>query len=105
MIKIAFCTVDSLDTARSLSQALVGERLAACVNIVPGVTSVYKWQGEVEEASELLLIIKTSPKRVEDLTRRIAELHPYDVPEVISIPVDGGLPSYLDWVLSETSRT
>lgn len=84
--------------APDLARALVEEGLAACVNIVPGVRSVYRWEGTVEEAEEVLLVIKTRSSRATALEVRVRELHPYDVPEVLALPVVAGSDPYLDWV-------
>lgn len=99
---VAFCTCPSEDVARDLSSALVGENLVACVNILPGLTSVFQWQGRVETEQEVLMVIKTARDRSEALASRIAELHPYDVPEVVVLPIESGLPAYLDWIVQET---
>jgi periplasmic divalent cation tolerance protein len=86
------------ERARELGRALVDERLAACVNVLPGVTSIYAWEGRREEAVESLLVIKTGRERYADLERRVRELHPYSVPEVLAVPVEAGAPDYLRWV-------
>ena len=101
-VRIVFCTIDSADAARSLARRLVEDRLAACVNIVENVTSVYQWEGRIEEDAELLLVIKTRDGRLRELMDRIGELHPYDVPEILCWPVQEGSRPYLDWVVSET---
>lgn len=90
--------------ARRLARALVDRRAAACVNLVPGVRSVYRWKGRVEEARETLLVIKTAASRVPDLLAAVRELHPYDVPEGIALPVVEGLEPYLKWVEESTAR-
>ncbi len=82
----------------------MGERLAACVSILPGIRSVYRWEGAVESADELLLLIKTSLPRVEAMTTRICQLHPYELPEVIAVEVAAGLPAYLAWIAAETDE-
>ncbi|MBS1262349.1 MAG: Divalent-cation tolerance protein CutA [Calditrichaeota bacterium] len=82
----------------NLARTLVGERLAACVNRIPGVHSTFLWEGDIQEDREEILVIKTSAGRVAELTERIADLHPYEVPEVLVFEVDEGLPAYLDWV-------
>ena len=102
-VRIVFCTVDSADAARKLARRLVQDRLAACVNIIENVTSVYKWEDRIEEDAELMLVIKTRDSRLQELMDRISELHPYDVPEILSWPVEKGSKAYLDWVVSETS--
>jgi periplasmic divalent cation tolerance protein len=85
-----------------MAEALVGERLAACVNVLPCVASVYRWQGQVERAEESLLLVKTTRPRLEALTARIVELHPYELPEVVAVDIAGGLPGYLAWIADET---
>ena len=101
-IRMVFSTIDSEENARKLASNLVKEQLAACVNIVSNVTSVYKWKGMMEQADECLLIIKTSEDRLDKLTERIRELHPYEVPEVVSVAIEQGSAPYLEWVFSET---
>ncbi len=88
--------------APELARTLVDERLAACVSLLPGVTSVYRWGGQVHEDGETLLVAKTSRDGSAALIRRVQEVHSYDVPECIAIPVASGLPAYLDWVIHET---
>ena len=102
-VRIVFCTIDSADAARKLARRLVQERLAACVNIIGNVTSVYKWEDRIEEDTELLLVIKTQERRLQELMDRIGELHPYDMPEVLCWQAQKGRKSYLDWVVTETS--
>lgn len=84
--------------AQDLGRVLVDERLAACVNVVPGVTSIYRWEGRRAESKESLLVIKTRPERYAALERRVLELHPYSVPEVLALPVATGASAYLQWV-------
>ncbi|PKO89611.1 MAG: divalent-cation tolerance protein CutA [Betaproteobacteria bacterium HGW-Betaproteobacteria-12] len=88
--------------ANALALTLVEEKLAACVNILPRVQSLYRWQGAVESASEIPLLIKTTSARYAALESRISELHPYDVPEIIAVPISRGLPAYLNWLAEET---
>jgi periplasmic divalent cation tolerance protein len=97
-VAIVLTTFPADGDADALARALVGERLAACVNILPPMRSIYRWQGAVEEASERQLIMKTAASRVADLKRRLAELHPYDVPEILVLPVSDGGESYLEWI-------
>lgn len=85
------------DAAR-IARALVDERLAACVNIVPGVRSVYRWKGKRCEDRELLLVIKSRAGRTAAITRRVKALHPYEVPEIIQLPIEGGQRDYLRWI-------
>jgi periplasmic divalent cation tolerance protein len=91
-------------TARTIAQLLVERQLAACVNILPGVHSVYRWQGAVEEAAEVTMLIKGTAARYGEIEAAIAAAHPYDVPEIIALPINTGLPKYLDWIASETKR-
>lgn len=88
--------------ASDLARRLVEARLAACVNILPGVTSVFRWEGRVQEEGEALLVLKTSTSAVEALREAVQELHPYDVPEFLVVPVESGLDRYLAWVAAET---
>lgn len=90
-------------TALMLADKLVTSRAAACVNCLPAVQSTYLWQGKVEQASEFPLLIKTSRANYAEVERVIRENHPYDVPEVIALPIVTGLPAYLQWIASETA--
>ena len=96
--RIAFTTCDSVEAATTLARALVGRRLVACVNVVPGVRSIYRWKGEVHEDAEALLVMKTDAQRLPSLTAAVEELHSYDVPELIALPVASGSQPYLDWI-------
>ncbi|RTR30924.1 divalent-cation tolerance protein CutA [Deinococcus radiophilus] len=89
------------EAAQALARALVQERLAACVQALP-VQSVYRWEGEVQEAAEVVLLIKTVGERYTDLERRVCELHPYEVPEIVALPVDRMLPAYQSWLMEQT---
>jgi periplasmic divalent cation tolerance protein len=100
-VRVALSTAPDADAAARIARVLVDERLAACANLVPGVRSIYRWQGAVEEAAEVLLVIKTRADRVEALAERLRALHPYDVPELVVLPVAAGLAPYLDWVRAE----
>ncbi len=86
------------ERAGGIARSLVQERLAACVNVIPAVLSVYRWEGRVQTDEEVLLVMKSVARRVDDLVSRLLELHPYDVPEVLVLPVDGGSARYLEWV-------
>ena len=87
-----------MDTAAQLGRTLVEEHLAACANIVPGVRSIYRWQEVVHDDAEVLLIIKTTTMAQHHLTQRVLDLHPYDTPEAIVLPIVGGSDSYLRWI-------
>lgn len=99
---ICFCTCPDPATAERIATALVGERLAACVNIVPGLRSVYRWKGRIERADESLLLIKTAPGRLPRLQARLLELHPHELPELLAVEAGSGLPAYLRWISDET---
>ena len=95
---VVFVTVSSSDEADRLAHALVEERLAACVNRIGSVQSVYRWQGQVEQSSEELLVIKTKRELFDRLKKRVQELHSYSVPEIIALPILKGNESYLQWL-------
>ena len=101
-IVLLFCTCPDADVAQRIAHALVGERLAACVNIVPGLRSIYRWKGVIQDDNECLLLIKTRESRVVELTESIRSLHPHELPEVIAVPVVAGLAPYLDWIRDNT---
>jgi periplasmic divalent cation tolerance protein len=102
-VRIVLTTVAAGLPADVLAQSLVEERLAACVNILPPMTSVYRWRGRIERDAEQQLVIKTTSDRLAVLRVRLAALHPYELPELIVLPVMDGSPAYLDWVRSETT--
>ena len=99
---VLLCTCCSEKEGRLLAEALVESKLAACVNLLPGVHSIYRWEGEVEKAAEVLLLIKSTADRFDDLRARITELHSYDTPEIIALPIVAGSDRYLDWIRRET---
>lgn len=96
-------TLPDADAARILAALLIEQRLAACINILAPCTSVYRWQGRVETATEVPLLIKTSAGRYADLETAIRAHHPYELPEIVAVPIASGLPAYLAWVAEETS--
>ncbi len=98
-----FVTVPSRESGLALARQVVEESLAACGNVIPNVTSVFRWEGEVKEEDEALIILKTSTARSPALIARVAELHAYEVPEVLSLRVENGFRPYLDWVGECTS--
>jgi periplasmic divalent cation tolerance protein len=95
---IVFVTAPTGDDGRAIAQALVREKLAACVNILPGIRSIYTWEGEICEDEEVLLIIKTRAELFETLSALVKKVHPYDLPEVISISLTAGAADYLNWI-------
>lgn len=98
-VRLALTTAGSSDEAQRLARELVERRLAACVNLIPNLTSIYRWQGAVEQAHEILLLIKTTEKQLSALEAAIRELHPYDVPEFLVLSVESGSQPYLAWLL------
>lgn len=102
---MVLCTCPDEATGRRIGEALVSEHLAACVNRMPGVRSTYRWQGQVMDEPEVLLIIKTVKSRYDALEVRLKALHPYEVPEIIAIPVVAGSAQYLSWVAAETGQS
>lgn len=92
-------------SAATLAETLVEARLAACVNILAPCRSVYRWQGKLESATEIPLLIKTTAERYSLLEAAIRQLHPYELPEIVAVPIGQGLPEYLDWVAAETTPT
>ena len=102
-LQVVFVTAPDAEVGGRLARALVEERLAACVNLVPGVRSTYRWAGVVQEDDEVLLVIKTREDRVAALTRRVHELHPYELPELIAVGVLGGSERYLAWLREEAA--
>ncbi len=102
---LVLCSCPEDGTAERIAEALVDRRLAACVNIVKDLTSVYRWQGRRESATECLLFIKTRRERYPELESAIAEMHPYEVPEVIALPLSAGLAAYLGWIDAQVSTS
>ena len=102
-IMVVFCTFPDSDVAKRIAQELVKGRLAACVNVLPGVESIYQWKGELETSSEVLGLIKTTAAMYPTLETRLKELHPYDVPEIVAVPASKVHPAYAQWVREMTS--
>lgn len=92
-------------TAERIAGALVASHAAACVNVLAACSSIYRWEGKVEHATEVPLLIKTTAGAYPQLEAKLRTLHPYAVPEIIAIPISAGLPAYLDWVKTETRKT
>lgn len=99
------CSCPDGATADVIAATLVNERLAACVQRLPGMQSTYRWQGQVERSDEVLLQIKTTRERLGALIARVQALHPHELPEVVAVEVAGGLSAYLDWVVEQTSES
>jgi len=100
---LVITTLPDADTARALAAQLVEQRLAACVNILAPCQSVYRWEGKIEDAEEVPLLIKTSAARYAALEEAIRAYHPYELPEIVAVRIDRGLPGYLAWVAEETA--
>ena len=99
-IQIVFCTVPDSDSGHRIAAQLVEYGLAACVNLIPGIESVYRWKGKLEKESEVLLMIKSRSADYTDVEATISALHPYELPEIIAVPLNNGLAEYLEWVRS-----
>jgi periplasmic divalent cation tolerance protein len=101
-ISIVLVTAGSAEEAAMIGRTLIEERLGACANIVPHIRSIYRWRGKIYDEQEFLIIIKTRTSLFEAVQKRVKELHSYEVPEIISLPIALGLPQYLEWVEEET---
>lgn len=101
--RVVLVTVPDAGAAEALVRRVVAEGLVACGNILPGITSIYRWRGEVERSTEALVVFKTTMAGAAALVERVPELHPYDVPEVLVLPVEAGHGPYLDWIIENVS--
>lgn len=99
---LVYVTAPNREVAGQLAQEAVGQRLAACVNLLGGMRSIYRWQGQIEEADEIAMLFKTSGRKVEALKHYIGTAHPYAMPCCIVLPPAGGLPGYLQWIAEQT---
>lgn len=99
---VVLVTAPNADKAAEIARALVTERLAACGNVVPGLRSIYRWEGKIEDEPEALLLLKTTRARFDALRDRVLALHPYQVPEVLALEVEAGSAPYLAWMAAET---
>lgn len=102
--QLVLCTTPDQETAGQLARLVVEQKLAACVNIVPQLVSVYEWEGKIEQENEVLLLIKTQSSCFEALQNLLQKEHPYDVPEIIALDIDAGLPAYLNWIKDVTKN-
>jgi periplasmic divalent cation tolerance protein len=98
-----YITAGSRDEALKIGCALVEERLAACANLIEGVTSIYRWEGAIQQDAEVALLVKTRMEFVPRLAERVGALHSYDCPCVVALPIEGGNPAFLDWIVAETA--
>jgi len=102
---VVLVTVPTAERAAEIARALVEERLAACGNVVPGVRSIYRWEGKVQDEGEVLLVLKTTAARFPALRDRLLALHPYEVPEVLALAVEAGAERYLTWIKDEVTSS
>ena len=102
---VVLCTVGSAGDAERIAEGMVEKGYAACVNVVPGVTSFYRWKGEVARDAEWLMVMKTTAARFEALREALVEMHPYDVPEVVELPIERGHAPYLEWIDASVSAS
>ena len=102
--RLIYITAPNQDEALKLAHSLVGERLAACANLLGPITSIYWWDDKLNQDAEVALVLKTRAELVEALTARVRELHAYDCPCVVALPIDGGNPAFLSWITAETKR-
>lgn len=98
-----YVTTATIEQARAIGRRLVEDRLAACANVLPGMESIYRWQGAIETAQESVLILKTRAALVDQLAARVRQLHTYDCPCVVALPILAGNPAYLRWIEAETT--
>ena len=101
---IAVTTCPTLEIATQLANDVIEQQLAACVNIIPAIKSVYKWKGKIEHDNESLLIIKTMKQQLASLEKLVLKLHPYETPEFISMPIESGSKAYLDWITTSLEK-
>ena len=103
-VLLALSTFPDAKTARRISNEVVTEKLAACANILPDIESIYRWKAKIETANETLVLFKVSENRYEQFQNRLRSLHPYEVPEIVCVKIDNGLPEYLRWVADNCGR-
>ena len=103
MVAIVYSTINTIQDARRIAHTIVNEQLVACVNIIPKIESIYRWEGKIENENEFILIAKTTDSNVKKTIQRIKALHTYDLPDIIVLPIIGGLKDYLDYITTESS--
>src|SRR5690606_4089185 len=101
--RFVYMTAASVEEARRIGRALVEERLAACVNLIEGLRSIYRWEGAIEEGNEVVMIAKTTAGRLGSLIERVRALHSYSVPCVVALPIEAGNPAFMNWIVAETA--
>jgi len=102
MVSIIYSTTSDSEEARKIGRILVEEKLVACANILPKIESIYRWQGNIKEDNECVLLAKTTDKNIDKTIQKIKELHSYDVPDIVTIPITHGFKKYLNWIEDET---
>ena len=95
---VIYCTCPDIESAERISRHIVEQRMAACVNLIPGITSIYTWDGNIQRDQEVLLVIKSTKVRFDDIQNLISDEHPYDLPELIAVPITESSPDYLEWI-------
>ena len=103
MVAVVYTTIDNIQDARKIANTLVEEQIVACANIIPKIESVYRWKGKIENDEECIIISKTTDSNIKKTIQRIKELHKYELPDIIVLPIVGGLKEYLDYIVNETS--
>ena len=103
MVAVIYSTINKIQDARRIAKILIEEQLVACVNIIPKIESVYKWKDKIENGEEVVIIAKTVDANVKKTIQRIKQLHSYELPDIIVLPIIGGLKDYLDYIANETS--
>ncbi len=103
MFRAVIVTTNDEDEAKTITRKIVEEKLAACANIIPRIHSIYWWEGKIENSEEAMILIKTTEPKIDSLIARVKELHSYDNPEIISLPIEKGSQEYLKWLIESTS--
>ena len=103
MVAVVYSTIGKIQDARRIANTLLEEQLVACVNIIPKIESIYKWKNKIENDEEVVIIAKTVDANVKKTIQRIKQIHPYDLPDIVVLPIIGGLKDYLDYIANETS--
>ena len=103
MVAIIYSTIDDIKEAKKIANTLVEDRLVACVNIIPNIYSIYRWKGKIENDEECIIIAKTDDDKVKKAIQKIKSLHTYELPDIVVLPIIGGLKEYLEYITNETS--
>ena len=101
-VKLIYVTTSSKEEAEQIAETVVSEKLAACANVFDGITSIFEWEGKLCRETEAVLILKTTEKQIEKLSERIKQLHSYDCPCIVALPIEGGNPDFLNWITKNT---